>query len=396
MAMQERVERRPARRDDNWRATRNESRLRFLKRRSSVLKLLLAITAALSMAAQCSGAFVVIEGNASFGIVRPGFSVTRPFTVRNGGGADAILGDVSTRGLGLSAPFALTGGSCVTGQRLPENGTCTLMIRFSPTGEGTVSDTIQLSNRWTDLDDGLPRTAVAEIDITGSGGDGLMIADAPLYDYREWLVGQGVGHWFSISNEGAPAITLGDMSSAGLGLDSAFYVDASECNTGMVLDAYSGQCSVLVIFAPDALGPFSDTMTVGYTAVGGTEKRSLTIELRGTGAPPALVASSPGGDAFGAVPLGTSKTKRYTITNQGKVDMVFGQVADMLEPFSISGTTCTEWAIMAPGATCTVDVTFAPTALGSYDEILKFSYRRTEVFSTEQWVTLSVTGDGRE
>ncbi|HMJ12336.1 MAG TPA: hypothetical protein VK524_13020, partial [Polyangiaceae bacterium] len=63
---------------------------------------------------------------------------------------------------------------------------------------------------------------------------------------------------------------------------------------------------------------------------------------------------------------------------------------------SISGTTCTEWAIMAPGAACTVDVTFAPTALGSYDEILKFSYRRTEVFSTEQWVTVSVTGDGRE
>jgi hypothetical protein len=48
-------------------------------------------------------------------LTAPGTTKTKAITVTNSGGFDAILGDVSGSGLGLTPPFSLVGGSCATG-----------------------------------------------------------------------------------------------------------------------------------------------------------------------------------------------------------------------------------------------------------------------------------------
>jgi alpha-tubulin suppressor-like RCC1 family protein len=382
--------------EDNERQGDNQRSLARLwspGRRAELLKLLLAVSAACLLAASCSGAFVSIVGPASFGLVRPGYSGTRTFFVKNDGGVDAKLGQVTSAGLGLSAPFALTGGSCTTGYVLPASGTCTLEITFSPTAEGTASSRIQLVNHWTDSEDDLPRTAIAEFAISGTGGDGVSLSGAPVFDFGAYTPVTQDSRSFQLTNNGAPAITLGDMSAAALGLDSVFELAGTDCTTGMTLAAYGGRCSIVVNFRVDAVGTYSDIMTVHYAPAGSSEQDSVTLELRGVGASLSLSVTSPDGDAFGAVALGSSKTKRYTVKNDGNVDLYLTLQANMNLPFSISATTCVG-GLMRPGATCTTDITFAPTELGPYQAFFFTGYSYPPPHYNPQVVSKTVTGGG--
>jgi alpha-tubulin suppressor-like RCC1 family protein len=63
-----------------------------------------------------------------------------------------------------------------------------------------------------------------------------------------------------------------------------------------------------------------------------------------------------------------------------------------MRPFSITRTTCTEFTMMAPGATCTADVTFAPTELGPYRDQFSASFQGT--FSGALYAAAVVSGGG--
>ncbi len=100
----------------------------------------------------------------------------------------------------------------------------------------------------------------------------------------------------------------------------------------------------------------------------------MTLELRGVGASLSMSVTSPDGDAFGTVALGSSKTKRYTVKNDGNVDLFTTLMAQLNPPFSISATTCVNASVMRPGETCTTDITFAPTELGPYQAFFMTGY----------------------
>lgn len=144
-----------------------------------------------------------------------------------------------------------------------------------------------------------------------------------------------------------------------------------------------------------ALDTDSDAMTSAYEndgqvrrPVAGEAMWDLVLD----GNTPALKAS-PGAVAFGLVEPGTTSTATpVTLTSVGTADISSVSSVTLSGPhaseFALPGDTCTHTA-MPFGATCTVDVTFTPAALGTRTATL------TLAFAGGGSKTVALTGEGR-
>ena len=75
---------------------------------------------------------IELSDNGEFGVVDLNTFNTHTFTVTNSGTVMAVLGVISTQGLGLSRPFSLTGGTCGSGDALQPGQSCTLLVTYRP------------------------------------------------------------------------------------------------------------------------------------------------------------------------------------------------------------------------------------------------------------------------
>jgi len=124
--------------------------------------------------------------------------------------------------------------------------------------------------------------------------------------------------------------------------------------------APNSQCSITVTFAPTVTGSQSGTITITDSAPNSPQ----VVTLRGAGVFP--VSLVPGSLAFGQVTVGTSSAvKVVTVTNNEKVSVsITSIVLGGSKPGDYSQTnTCGTG--LAAGATCTISVTFSPTAVGA-------------------------------
>lgn len=78
----------------------------------------------------------------SFGRVFDGSSASNTFTATNTGGQALVLGTVSAAALGLSSPYAISGGTCASGATLAAAASCTLTVGYAPLIMGTYAQTL--------------------------------------------------------------------------------------------------------------------------------------------------------------------------------------------------------------------------------------------------------------
>jgi hypothetical protein len=151
----------------------------------------------------------------------------------------------------------------------------------------------------------------------------------------------------TVTNSGSAAAPVSGVSASG---------DFSQTNTCGSSLAAGGSCTVTVRFAPTATGSRTGNLTV--TAAGVTN----TVPLSGTGvaAGPRLTAS-PSSLTFPATVVGNaSASQTVTVTNEGTAAATVSGVTASGD-FSQTGN-CGSLAV---GASCTVTVTFRPTASGT-------------------------------
>jgi len=127
-----------------------------------------------------------------------------------------------------------------------------------------------------------------------------------------------------------------------------------------------GSCNLDIAFSPVQVGPLTDELNV--TGTGGTE----TVTLTGTGDAAAQLSVSPTGVNFGNQEINTtSAPKTFTLTNTGTGNLtIYNQLIDgaNLTDYAVvpNGGTCgSSSTSLTPGNSCTVEVTFTPTSLGS-------------------------------
>jgi hypothetical protein len=124
--------------------------------------------------------------------------------------------------------------------------------------------------------------------------------------------------------------------------------------------APAASCTVSVTFTPAATGDIAGTLQIADDS--GNLGPTQTIALTGTGTTPAA-SLTPTSLAFSSTIVGTTSTARtITLQSVGTGPLTISGVTASA-PFVVTTTTCS--GTLAPGVSCTIQVVFAPAAIGA-------------------------------
>jgi hypothetical protein len=254
-----------------------------------------------------------------------------------------------------ASDFHVTGcGSNVDG-----GNNCTASVTFSPSSQGPEAATLQFDG--------------ASFDVTGTGAQPVDIIPTSLPFGDQHVGTTSPAQPITVTNNHDGAITVN------VGTAADYNVDDSDC-TNQQLPGHA-QCSVLVAFSPNAVGPQNGTLNV--------EGQNVQLTGRGTAA---VANVQPPSISFGNQPIFTqSASHTVTVTNDGNEGMNIG-VPGLAGPnaaeFAISDT-CQAAAPLPPNGQCTITVTFNPSVQGPLDAELQFN---SDSSNGQQTVQLHGTG----
>jgi len=266
-------------------------------------------------------------------------------------------------GILTSADFTVASNTC--GASIAAGTTCTVGVTFSPTATGAATGTLT----FTDDAANSPQA----VNLTGKGVLPVSLAPGSL-DLGTVAVGDTTA---------AKTVTLTNNQAVSLNFSSIltsanFTIASNTCGANI---AAGTTCTVGVTFSPTATGAATGSLTFTDDAANSPQ----TVNLTGTGSTPVTLA--PGSLNLGTVAVGdTSNAKTVTLTNHENVPLNFSSIVASAG-FAVASNTC--GASIAAGTTCTVGVTFSPTATGAAAGALTFT---DDAANNPQAVNLTGTG----
>lgn len=205
----------------------------------------------------------------------------------------------------------------------------------------------------------------------GSAQAALVLSPAGVYDFGKVAVGSTAEKILTLSNIGPSPVGIKGFST--LKMPGPF-TQSNNCPTQLSANA---SCQIKLLFTPNnmdvsmggvvmmQLSVMADISVDGSpfsfsgTAVASTTTGTTTTGTTTTGtAAGKLVLSPPGPLNFGKVLIGQPATKLLALTNVGSTTATISSVATLSAPFSLRSLCGTS---LAPGATCTLVITYAPT-----------------------------------
>jgi hypothetical protein len=287
------------------------------------------------------GTMVLTPLRLDFGSVR--ISQTSPVeyvTVSNTG-----TRAIGLKPLSISGPFSISANTC--GSSLAVNTSCTVGVVFSPTASGAAS------GRLVATGDVGAQTALLSGNGQSSPTDAL---SAAALTFAAQAIGTtSAAQQVTVTNSGDSVLTNIKVQVTG------DFAVTNLCGTS--LPGHS-TCALQVVYLPKAVGAERGQMTI-QDALG-----TQLVALNGTGVPPAsgsgvTATLSPLTIDFGIQGLNSiSSPQTLTLINTGSNALSAISVAAS-QGFAIASNACT--VSIAPGASCTMAVTFAPQAAGSQE-----------------------------
>ncbi len=300
----------------------------------------------------------------AFGAVATGSSANATLTATNSGGAA-----VHPSAISASGDFAVTGGTCTVGGAIaPTNGTCSVIVTFTPTANGNRSRLLTITS------DGSPAMVQAGLAGIGAAPGNLSLSPTS-FQFGPVVVGTvSAQQSVTASNNGGITVNLGAASVTGTG----YSIAANSCGSSL---APGASCAVQVTFAPTTTGDAQGTLSLPNTSSGST----ATSSLDGQGVTPGALTLTPSPIAFGSVIVNTSATMTVTVQNTGGASVPLGNPS-VTSGFSVASQCA---GVLAPRASCTVQVTFTPTGTGVISGLLTVPAGGAGAGATD---TLSGTG----
>ena len=184
-------------------------------------------------------------------------------------------------------------------------------------------------------------------------------------------VGQTAGLNLQLTNQGTTNLVIDATTISGTGATqfSDNFNDAAN-----VTLAPSASTTVLVTFAPTSASSKTATLSIAHT--GGNTPVSVPLSGTGTSPTAPTLGVSPVSLPFGSVTVGQTTGLNLQLTNQGTTSLV-------IDATTISGTDATQFSdnfndaanvTLAPSASTTVLVTFAPTSASSKTATLSIAH----------------------
>jgi centrosomal CEP192-like protein/HYDIN/CFA65/VesB family protein/ASPM-SPD-2-Hydin domain-containing protein len=288
-------------------------------------------------------------------------SAAQTVTVTNTGLASLHVSSVSIGGTN-AADFAKTADSC-TGATVAVNGTCSVSVTFTPGVLGSRSASLSFT------DDAPASPQSVALAGTGAVAAPAVSVNPTSLSYGNQNTGTtSVAKSVTVTNSGTATLHVTMVAIAGAN-SGDFVISADTCTGATV--AVSATCSVSVTFTPGATGSRTASLTLTDDAAASPQ----SVPLSGTGVAPGT-SFNPANLNFSSQGVGTtSAAQTVTVTNNGtaalhvtSVTLTGANAGD----FVISADTCTG-ATVAVSATCSVSVTFTPTAAGTRLASLSFA-----------------------
>ncbi len=284
-------------------------------------------------------------------------SSAQSVTLTNNGNATMVISNIS-----LDGDYAQT-NNCPGS--LGIGSSCTFQITFTPTDGGARNGSLSI----TDNAPGSPHTVA----LTGSGYvTTATVTPSSLTFANQALSSTSSAQQIVITNTGANPITV-----SGIVLTGDFS-QTNNCTATPV--AISGSCTINVTFAPTVGGSRTGTLTINDNAQGNPH----IVSLSGTGmAGVAQLSSS--SLTFAAQTVGTAATSQtITVSNTGNGALSFSSIqatGDFAQTNNCSS--------VAASSSCTIHVTFTPTASGNRTGTLTLT---DSAAGSPQLVSLSGSG----
>lgn len=308
----------------------------------------------------CTSPVGIAPGAVSFGRqVVDTASPPRTVTLRNRQSTTLAVTSITATGDFLESH------SC---QQLAANATCAISVRFSPTALGYATGTLTITHNAANspLTVELSGYALAAVTVT-----------PPSIDFAGVVLGAGSSPAYVTlaNNQPATALTINSIAVTGA------FTQTNNCGT-LVQPAAS--CNVLVTFTPTAIGAHSGTLTISHSAPNSPQR----VALAGRGV--ARVTLSPTAIDFGGIVVGrTSLTRSASMMNNLKTATLLISSITAGGDFTQTNNCGTQ---LAPSATCVINVTFKPSAMGPRSGAVTIADNTPE---SPHMLALSGTGIGQ-
>jgi hypothetical protein len=267
-------------------------------------------------------------------------SANQPVVVTNSGTDTLTIGAVT-----LAAPFGITSDGC-SSKALAAGASCTIQVDFAPTATGPASAALSLP----DDAPGSPQTVA----VSGTGTNPHATASPASIAFGSVTVGKtATPQTITFTNDGSTTVHVSPVTLTG---ESVFSLSADTCSGASL--ASGTTCTVHVGFAPASVG--SQLATVAFSDDAANSPQ--TVALSGRGIQPA-VSLSPSSLSFGNQLVGTTSTAQSVVVTNSGSDTLNIATATTAAPFAIVSDGCSSSAVPA-GSSCTIQVDFAPTAMG--------------------------------
>ena len=279
--------------------------------------------------------------------------------------------------------------TCALGTPVPAAGSCVLSVVFTPTVVGTRAATLTI------IDNANPATQFVPLSGNGTASAPTVTLIPNALAFPSTAVGVPSAAMSStLTNFGnAPLIFEGITIDAGANPGDFSIGPATTCSPQTPVAAGGGTCILSVIFTPTAAGNRTASLTLADNAAPGTQ----TLPLSGTAtAALPIVGLNPTTGAFPATPLNTTSAPiSITVSNAGNVFLNFTLISINAGAnpgdFALArGTTCsTDGGVAPAGGSCTLVITFTPTAAGTRSATLTLTDNATPATQT-----IALTGNG--
>lgn len=277
-------------------------------------------------------------------------SAAQTVTLTNSGSAMLTITSIALTGTN-SGEFAQTNncGSSVNG-----GATCNINVTFTPSASGTRTASVSV----TDNAGGSPQT----VGLTGTGGSaasGASFTPTSLTFSSQTVGTTSAAQPVTLTNSGNAALTL--TAIAITGTNASDFAQTNNCGSSLNAGA---SCTLNVTFTPSAPGTRTAAVSVTDNASGSPQSISLTGTGTSAGTPTASLSLST--LTFTSQPVGTtSPAQSVTLSNSGTAAL-------SITSMGITGTNAGDFAqsnscgsSLATNASCTINVTFTPTASGA-------------------------------
>ena len=293
----------------------------------------------------------LLFSNSTVGQVSGGQMVT----VSNAGTAALVITNLSFSGGGTDQ-FVVLSATCV-GASIAPNNSCAIQVGYAPTATGVTNSNLRiLSNagNGTNL-----------VPVLGFGVAPVVALSPTSVGFGNQAVGTpSAAQLVLISNTGDAPFTL-----SGLSITGTNGGDFAAVPAGCAAVPPGGDCLVSVTFTPGSLGARTGTLVLN----GNATNAPIQVPLNGTGATNATsISLAPQNLSFGNVSVGTtSLVQSVTVANNGNAALIITNIdLSVSGEFVLATAGCLNTPL-APGASCTVNLTFVPTHSGATNTLIR-------------------------